>query len=358
MLTKTKRSVVEGGEQGAIREKNEDFKVYYRRLYIDGNPCGFTVASKKPDLDFSPATIRNEMADLEEMGYLDKPHTSAGRMPSDIAYRLYVDRLMNINQITSQEASNIRGYFNMKMSELEQVIDLTAKVLSDLTHHISLVSAPQLDVIKIRRIQLVKLTDNKALLVIVTDTGIIKDTVLTVAGGVDDDYLLMLSNVLTQNTANKTLGEAVKIIRDVCCSEIGEHKALMDELFSAVENNERKDIVLGGVKNILDYPEYSDTKKVRELLQLLETKDMLYDMLDMTGDLEFSIKIGSENIYEEFKNMSVVTATYRVGGEKIGSFGIIGPTRMDYGKVISVLNYVGLSLNDILSCFLENGNKK
>jgi heat-inducible transcriptional repressor len=238
------------------------------------------------------------------------------------------------------------------------VIDLTAKVLGDLTHHISLVGAPQLDVIKIRRIQLVKLTENRALLVIVTDTGIIKDTVLTVSEVLDDDYLLMLSNVLTQNAADKTLGEATKIIREVCCSGIGEHKALMDEIFGAVENSERRDVVLGGMKNILDYPEYSDTKKARELLQLLETKDMLYDMLDMTGDLEFSIKIGSENIYEEFKNMSVVTATYRVGGEKIGSFGIIGPTRMDYGKVISVLNYVGLSLNDILSCFLENGNKK
>jgi heat-inducible transcriptional repressor len=325
---------------------------------LTGIPVGSRSLSKKPDLDFSPATIRNEMADLEEMGYLDKPHTSAGRMPSDIAYRLYVDRLMNINQITSQEASSIRSYFNMKMNELEQVIDLTAKVLGDLTHHISLVGAPQLDVIKIRRIQLVKLTENRALLVIVTDTGIIKDTVLTVSEVLDDDYLLMLSNVLTQNAADKTLGEATKIIREVCCSGIGEHKALMDEIFGAVENSERRDVVLGGMKNILDYPEYSDTKKARELLQLLETKDMLYDMLDMTGDLEFSIKIGSENIYEEFKNMSVVTATYRVGGEKIGSFGIIGPTRMDYGKVISVLNYVGLSLNDILSCFLENGNKK
>ncbi len=325
---------------------------------LTGIPVGSRSLSKKPDLDFSPATIRNEMADLEEMGYLDKPHTSAGRMPSDIAYRLYVDRLMNINQITSQEASSIRGYFNMKMNELEQVIDLTAKVLGDLTHHISLVSAPHLDEIKIRRIQLVKLTENRALLVIVTDTGIIKDTVLTVSEVIDDDYLLMLSNVLTQNAVDKTLGEATKIIRDVCCSEIGEHRALMDEIFSAVESSDRRDVVLGGVKNILDYPEYSDTKKARELLQLLETKDMLYDMLNMTGDLEFSIKIGSENIYEEFKNMSVVTATYRVGGDKIGSFGIIGPTRMDYGKVISVLNYVGLSLNDILSCFLENGNKK
>jgi heat-inducible transcriptional repressor len=325
---------------------------------LTGIPVGSRSLSKKPDLDFSPATIRNEMADLEEMGYLDKPHTSAGRMPSDIAYRLYVDRLMNINQITNQEASSIRSYFNMKMNEMEQVIDLTAKVLSDLTHHISLVGAPQLDTIKIKRIQLVKLTENRALLVIVTDSGIIKDTVLAVAGGIDDDYLNMLSNVLTQNAAEKTLVEATRIIREVCCSEIGEHKALMDEIFSAIEGSERKDVVLGGVKNILDYPEYSDTKKARELLQLLETKDMLYDMLDMTGDLEFSIKIGSENLYEEFKNMSVVTATYRVGGNKIGSFGIIGPTRMDYGKVISVLNYVGLSLNDILSCFLENGNKK
>ena len=326
---------------------------------LTGIPVGSRSLSKKPDLDFSPATIRNEMADLEEMGYLDKPHTSAGRMPSDIAYRLYVDRLMNVNQITSQEANNIRQYFNLKMNELEQVIDTTARVLSELTHHISLVMSPQLEIIKIKRIQIVKLTETKALLIIVTDSGIIKDTVILISGGIDEDYLNMLSNVLTQNAANKTLGEAAQIIREVCGSQIGDQRALLDEIFSAIsENSDRKDVVLGGVKNILDYPEYADTKKARDLLQLLETKDMLYDMLDVTGDLEFSIKIGSENAFEEFKNMSVVTATYRVGGQKMGSFGIIGPTRMDYGKVISVLNYVGLSLNEILSCFLENGNKK
>ena len=326
---------------------------------LTGIPVGSRSLSKKPDLDFSPATIRNEMADLEEMGYLDKPHTSAGRMPSDIAYRLYVDRLMGVNQISSQEATSIRNYFNLKMNELEQVIDTTAKVLSDLTHHISLVMAPQLEAIRIKRVQLVKLTDNKALLIIVTDSGIIKDTVILISKDIDDAYLNMLSNVLTKNAENKTLGEAAKIIREVCGNEIGEHRALLNEIFSAVsENSDRKDVVLGGVKNILDYPEYSDTKKARDFLQVLETKDMLYDMLDVTGDLEFSIKIGSENAYEEFKNMSVVTATYRVGGQKMGSFGIIGPTRMDYGKVISVLNYVGLSLNEILSCFLEDGNKK
>ena len=326
---------------------------------LTGIPVGSRSLSKKPDLDFSPATIRNEMADLEEMGYLDKPHTSAGRMPSDIAYRLYVDRLMNVNEITSQEANNIRHYFNLKMNELEQVIDTTARVLSELTHHVSLVMSPQLEIIKIKRIQIVKLTDTKALLIIVTDSGIIKDTVILISGGIDDDYLNMLSNVLTQNAANKTLGEAARIIPEVCGNQIGDQRALLDEVFGAIsDNSDRKDVVLGGVKNILDYPEYADTKKARDLLQLLETKDMLYDMLDVTGDLEFSIKIGSENAFDEFKNMSVVTATYRVGGQKMGSFGIIGPTRMDYGKVISVLNYVGLSLNDILSCFLENGNKK
>jgi heat-inducible transcriptional repressor len=326
---------------------------------LTGIPVGSRSLSKKPDLDFSPATIRNEMADLEDMGYLDKPHTSAGRMPSDIAYRLYVDRLMDTNQISSQEASSIRNYFNLKMNELEQVIDMTARVLSDLTHHVSLVMAPHMEAIKVRRIQIVKLTENKALLIIITDSGIIKDTVIPVSREVEDEYMNMLSNALTQNTANKTLGEAAKIIREVCAAELGQHRELINEVFSAVsENKDRKDIVMGGMKNILDYPEYSDTKKARELLQLLETKDMLYDMLDVQGDLEFSIKIGSENTFEEFRNMSVVTATYRVGEQKMGSFGIIGPTRMDYGKVISVLNYVGMSLNEILSCFLEDGNKK
>ena len=324
-----------------------------------GIPVGSRTLSKKPELTYSPATIRNEMADLEDMGYLDKPHTSAGRTPSDLAYRLYVDRLMQVSRMTPAEAIKIKKYFSEKVSALEDVIDRAAKVLSEATQHISLVSKPQLDVIKLKRIQIVKITETKAIVILVTDSGIIKDTMINVPSDMEESHLSMLSNRLTDELCDMTVVAAADKLARRIAEHRDEQNEVVEEILGVVsENAEKKDIVLGGVSNILNYPEYSDMQKAKSFFNLMETKDKLYKMLDTSADMEFSIKIGKENSYDEFKDMSIVTATYSVGGEKVGSYGIIGPTRMDYGKVVSVLHYVGSSLNEILSCFLDDNNKK
>lgn len=324
-----------------------------------GIPVGSRTLSKKPEIAYSPATIRNEMADLEDMGYLDKPHTSAGRTPSDLAYRYYVDRLMQISKITPKEASQIKQYYGEKINEMEKIIENTANVLSETTHHIALVMRPQLDVIKLKRVQLVKITDTKALVVLITDSGIIKDTIITISRDTTEDNVNMLSNMLTDKLKDMSISKAAKLLEQHIAESKKEHMDLMNEVFDVMSKNaEKRDVVLGGVTNILNYPEYSDMEKAKDFFNLIHTKEKLFKMLDTTADLEFSIRIGKENSYDEFRNMSVVTATYSVGGEKVGSYGIIGPTRMDYSKVISVLHYVGASLNDILSCFLDDDNKK
>ena len=328
--------------------------------YIDtGVPVGSRTLSKKPELDYSSATIRNEMADLEELGYLDQPHTSAGRTPSDKAYRLYVDRLMHIDGITKDEAMFIRNYFDKRLNEVGEVLESAAKALSDATKHISMVTAPQLDDVKLKRIQLVKITETKAMLIFVTDNGLVQDQMINIPVAMESRQMEMLSNMLTDMVHNVPLKGAQDIIQKAGAKSIDEQKAVMNEILDAINvSRERKELVFGGAQNIFNYPEYKDITKAQHFLQLLETKDMLYKVLTGSTDLEFSIRIGRENPYDDFKDMSIVTATYKVGGEKIGSFGVIGPTRMDYARVLSVLNYVGMSLSDILSCLLETDKKK
>ncbi len=323
--------------------------------YIDtGIPVGSRTLSKKPDFNYSSATIRNEMADLEEMGYLYQPHASAGRTPSDLAYRLYVDTMMHAGKLTSAEMKSIRAYFGMRMSEMGQVLDAAARALSEMTNHISLVTAPQLATTKLKRIQIVKITDTKAVLVMVTDGGLVTDTVINIPASMDMVQFERLSNMLTEQVQSASVVDAAQTIRQKCEEVFAEHQAVVDEVFHAIDANTNKnEVVLGGARNIFNYPEYQDIGKAQHFLQLLETKDALYQMISNARDLEFTIRIGHENPYEDFRDVSVVTATYKVGGEDIGSFGVIGPTRMDYAKVISVLHYVGMSMNDILNYFLE-----
>ena len=323
---------------------------------LTGIPVGSRTLSKRADLKLSSATIRNEMADLEEEGYLEQPHTSAGRMPSDKAYRLYVDTLMRVGSLSTPEREHIKAYYDEKMGEMEAVVNATAKVLSDVTHMTSLVLPPQIDRTEIKRIQIVKLSEVRGLLLFVFNTGLVKDTVIPLEPGMDESYLEMISNVLTEKVANQRLAEAVASVRSMMSREISEHRRFMESLLDIVQSRSRqsqRSIVLGGANNIFNHPEYRDLERARGFLQLLETKDVLYNLLDSSMDMEFTIKIGHENGVDEPKDMSVITATYRAGNDTIGSFGVIGPTRMDYARVLSVMNYIGESINHILSNMLK-----
>ena len=325
---------------------------------MTGLPIGSRTISKRHGIDLSSATIRNEMADLEELGFLEQPHTSAGRIPSQKAYRFYVDRLMKVARLNEAEARKIKGYFEEKMSEVEQVIEKAAQVLSETTHHISMILKPQLRKSVIRRIQMVKLTERKAILLVITDAGLVNDSVINVPEGITFQQIERLSNLITNKLSGKTLEEAEKdlagcIRENICLS--GEFVSdIMTAIDTSVEPHGGMGIVVGGAQNIIDYPEYMSVEKAKNFLALLETKDLLYNMMKKASNLEFSVMIGKENEAKELSDMSVVTATYNIAGKPLGSFGVIGPTRMDYSKVMSILGYVGSSLNSILVNFLES----
>ncbi len=325
---------------------------------MTGLPIGSRTISKKHGIELSSATIRNEMADLEELGYLEQPHTSAGRVPSHKAYRYYVDRLMKVVKLNTAEANKIKRYFEDRMSEVEQVMEKAAQVLSDTTHHISMVLKPQLKKSVIKRIQIVKITERKAILLVVTDAGLVTDTVMTVPEGITPDYLEMISNLLTDKLSAKTLEEAEADLKCCLSENISLGSAFVTDILSAIETSVEpqgeKGILLAGTQNIIEYPDYMSIEKAKSFISVLQTKEMLYEMMKKATQLEFSVTIGQENEVKELRDLSVVTATYKIGGKSLGSFGVIGPTRMDYAKVISILGFVGQSLNSILSGFIED----
>lgn len=324
---------------------------------MTGLPIGSRTIAKKSGFELSSATIRNEMADLEELGFLEQPHTSAGRIPSQKAYRYYVDRLMKVARLNAAEAGRIKSYFEDKMNEVSEVVEKAAQVLSDTTHHISMVLRPQLKKSVIKTVQIVKITERKAILLVVTDAGLVKDTVIVVPEGITPDYMEMISRLLTNKLSGKTLEEAETDLAAGLRENLREHKELVTDIMTAIETSVEphgeKGIVLGGTQNIIDYPAFMSVDKAKSFLSVLETKDMLYDMMKKATQLEFSVTIGKENEAKELCDMSVVTATYKIGGKSLGSFGVIGPTRMDYAKIVSILGLVGSSLNSILSNFLE-----
>ena len=314
-------------------------------------PVGSRTISNKYEMGLSSATIRNEMSDLEELGYLDQPHVSAGRVPSAKAYRLYVDQLLARGMIPTAEEPDVRHYFGDRTRQMEDVITHAAQVLSGLTHYTSLVMTPKGAELRVRNLQLVPVTSTSALVVIVTDGGIMRDTVINVGKDMDSDTLYSISRMLTERLANHTLSEAQSILREIG-GTMKENSQLLSGIMEFVDETEgrgsKAKLALGGTSNILNYPEYNDVEKARNFLSVLETKEKLMRLLDNQSEMAFTVRIGPETGIPELSDCSLVTATYRLGDNTRGTIGVIGPTRMQYGHVFSVLNAMGQQLSQLL----------
>lgn len=315
-------------------------------------PVGSRTVSRKSGVGFSPATIRNEMSDLEELGYLDQPHTSAGRVPSDKAYRLYVDRLMKVGHLSSEERERIHDYMIARGLRTDEVIRSAATVLADATQYTSVILSPELGTLRIRHVQLVPVAECTALMIIVTNLGIVKDAVIRVPEGISADELYVISRTLTQRLANKPL-DAVRQTFSELLRENERNRKLMGETLRVIEKKleagDTSEVVVGGSSKLLNYPEYSDVEKAKSFLSVLESKDKLRSLLGRAGGMEVTIRIGAENGVPEMNNCSIVTARYRVGDQTTGTLGIIGPTRMNYNRVIQVLEFMSRAMSEMLS---------
>lgn len=315
-------------------------------------PVGSRTISKKYEMGLSSATIRNEMSDLEELGYLDQPHVSAGRVPSAKAYRLYVDQLLKTGQIRADDVDSIRTHFSERTGKMEDVINRAAQVLSSVTHYTSLVMSPKSMEMTLRTLQLVPVSNSSALLVIVTDNGIVRDSVIRVDSDLDADALYAISRMLTERLAGHTLMETQELLRSMS-REFAEKRTVLNgigALVADVENQQAKaKLAFGGSSNILNFPEYSDVEKAKNFLALLETKDTLLQLLEQHQNVAFTVRIGPETGVPELKDCSLVTATYSLGDHTQGAIGIIGPTRMQYGRVIGALSVMGEQLTRLFT---------
>lgn len=310
-------------------------------------PVGSRTISRKYDMGLSSATIRNEMSDLEELGYLDQPHTSAGRVPSWRAYRLYVDQLMRVASLPPEDTLRLRGIFQESMDSVEDVLTAATRALSELTDYTGVMIAPSAG--KLKRVQLVPITESTALMVTVTENGVHKDAMIPVSPGVTPEQLFMLSGYLTERLQGKTLNQLLPILQQMR-GEMSQHRALFSRLMDTLTKQlepEKSAVVVGGTSKLLFHPEYSDIQRARSLLSTLETKEQLASLLAQRSGLAFSVTIGPELQLPGMQDCSLVTVSYNLGeGSGSGTMGVIGPTRMHYARVLSVLNAMRKALED------------
>ena len=310
-------------------------------------PVGSRTISRKYETSLSSATIRNEMSDLEELGYLAQPHVSAGRVPSLKAYRMYVDELLQARPL--QDAA-IREFFSRQVRQMEDVITSAAQAISEITRYTAVVMMPKQLELRISCLQLVPMPRGNALLVVVTDTGAIQDTVIRVSENLDGDGLYAISRMLTERLAGRTLNEVQQMLGAYSRQGMGDDRVLsgIASLAAQMERQSATDtLTIGGAHNILNYPEYSDVEKARAFLSVLEGREQLMNLLARSSG-DFNVHIGPETGIMEMQDCSVVTASYQVGTGHRGAIGVIGPTRMPYEKVLCALHTIGQALTDLL----------
>ncbi|WP_446898742.1 heat-inducible transcriptional repressor HrcA [Clostridium sp. LBM24168] len=316
-------------------------------------PVGSRTIAKKYNLGISSATIRNEMADLEDMGYLEQLHSSSGRKPSNKGYRLYVDKLMQIPNLSEEEMYEIkRQILDSAIFEMDRAIRQATLLLAELTKLTCIVRTPSVSRSYIKHMQLINMEfNNNILLVLVTDSGVIKNNVIKVKKNVSDKVLTKLSNLLNNrlrglNSEQINL-EVINNIKNDLKGYEDIFNAIIPVLYENLRSADNSDIYMQGTVNIFNYPEYKDVEKAREFLSMLDNKDKVNELLNDSSNI--SVKIGSENYIEGAEDCSVVSTVYNLGSKPIGKIGLIGPTRMPYSKVISVLSNVVRELNYILT---------
>lgn len=323
------------------------------RNYLEtGEPVGSRTISKYTDLNLSSATIRNEMSDLEELGYIIQPHTSAGRIPTDKAYRLYVDTIM---EEKDREISELKGMLVETEGKMDRVLKNVAKLLATNTNYASVVSAPQYQRNKLKFIQLSKVDSNQILAVIVVEGNVIKNNIIQVTEPLNEETILKLNILLNTNLNGLSIDEINLAMISTLKQQAGIHSNIVGEVIDAVAEAIKADedlqIYTSGANNILKYPELADHQRAGELITTFEEKEMLAKLaaksIEDESDTGIQVYIGEESPIQSMKDCSVVTATYDLGQGMKGSIAVVGPKRMDYEKVVGTLRTMMTELENI-----------
>lgn len=299
--------------------------------------------------DCSSATLRNEMAELEQEGYLEKPHTSAGRIPSQKGYRYYVDELIRDDKINQKEMQYIKQKLETKVNALEDLTKITTTTLSEITHYTTIAVGPDLHQHIISDIRFMLLGSRVMMAVVLTDSGIIRESIIKFDEDVNQDQVEDLTVLFRNKLVGKPLEKIEGPMEDYIFEEmkmgIDVIKQIIDVINKIIEESQAR-VYLEGANKVVDMPEFKKSDIAKGLLNVIDAKDMVADVLNTGVAQDINVYIGSESEKEELKDFSIITFNHLLEGKDIGTIGIIGPTRMDYSKVISVMKYISKKLND------------
>ncbi|MGN8832153.1 heat-inducible transcriptional repressor HrcA [Selenomonas montiformis] len=323
--------------------------------YIESaEPVGSRTLARKYDLGVSPATIRNEMADLEMLGYLEQLHTSSGRIPSSKGYRFYVDGLISPKPVSDEEKERIDKWYRARVRRIEEVFQETARIISQVTKNVSLVLAPQMTQAQFRCLQFLPLDDRRVITVLMTDAGFIENKILEMPSGATFEDFQRMAKVINMRLEGHTLRtieqHSLTEIRDEIRDE-SLYEAALEIIHRALDSGRRERLYLGGTTQMLEQPEFHDVEKVKDTLLMLEEEELMKDILHAHMGDGLEVTIGQENEDKHFKDSSIITATYHLDGELLGTIAVLGPTRMEYAKAMSLLEYMNQNLTDVIKRF-------
>lgn len=323
--------------------------------YVEtAEPVGSETLARKYDFGVKPATIRNELAAMSELGYLRQPHTSAGRIPSDLGYRFYVDELMPEPHLGPDETAHARRSYDPFESEIEEILQRTCRILSGLTRYTSIATAPQMDTISIKQVALLLIGAGKLLAVIVMNNGRIDHRSVDSNIDLKLDKVTAMTNFINERFQDADLHELIRKTDMELPSEIaGMHdlyRRVIYVLKQALSMNDEDEIFVTGTSNILKQPEFTGSDRLASLLDALESRRDLFQVFSQSLlGKEVTVVIGAENLVDEMRECSFVTSSYTIGKRVCGSIAVIGPTRMDYRRAVAAVEFMAMNLSGLLT---------
>lgn len=315
-------------------------------------PVGSRTIAKKYNLGVSPATIRNEMADLEELGFIEQPHTSAGRIPSHKGYRYYVDFLIDNEDLPKGEREALASFFNERLSHLNHLVEETCRVLADMSHYLTMVMMSGRSKGSLERMELLSVNPFQAVLVLITDTGLVHHRNIDFPVPVSEKRLQEISNILMDKLKGLNIEEVNNTLLREIYNELKPDMGIVDSIFElmeeAIRDSGEERVVTEGTLNLLNHPEFQNVERVKEILSFLKEESILRELLVGKDREGMFFAIGNEISSGKLQQCSMVTCTYHINGNTVGRIGILGPTRMEYSRSASLVRETAGHLAKIL----------
>ncbi len=336
------------------REKNI-LRYIIQQFVLTASPVGSRNIARKYELGISPATVRNIMSDLEESGFINHPHTSAGRIPTDKGYRTYVDSLMKLEKLHETEAGMINKSLASTVPDTDELLRVTSKLLSSITKQLAAVTYPKVDSGTLEKIQIVSLSSTRILVVISIKSGLVKTITLEQDSEIKQSQIESVQRLLNERLAGLSLKEIRKTFSDRF-KDVDTHKSIIRLFIDSAEKifkdvNQSEKIVISGAKDVIRQPEFEAPERFQSVIELIEDKDVIIHILEKGSELhpdQVYISIGSENEDQKLQHYSLICKEYKIGNVS-GTLGIIGPKRMEYSRVIAIVDYVSKILSEVLT---------